>query len=140
MSRLTIIAVASVLVTLSSVPTMASTHPTTHVVKMDLGIKPTSTKYGELGGYSPTILTVHIGDKVIWENVNSVTHTATSHLFPTDGRVTTGTTIGAAPWSSGDVAPHQKSRAFRAAKSGVYRYSCGYHFSLGQRGVVVVLP
>jgi plastocyanin len=140
MIRLSFIAIASVLITLSSVPRMASPHPTTQIVKMNLSIKPNNTKYGELGGYSPTILTVHIGDKVIWENVNSVTHTATSHLFPTDGRITTGTTIGPAPWSSGDVAPRQKSRAFRAAKSGVYRYSCGYHVSVGQRGVIIVLP
>jgi plastocyanin len=140
MIRLSFIAVASVLITFSFVPMKASPHPTTQVVKMDLSIKPTSTKYGELGGYSPTILTVHIGDNVVWENVNSVTHTATSHLFPTDGRIRTGTKIGPAPWSSGDVAPHQKSRAFRAAKPGVYRYSCGYHVSIGQRAVIIVLP
>ena len=139
MFRLSFVAVAAVVVTLSSVPSMANPHPTTHIVKMDLSIKPSGTKYGELGGYSPTILTVHIGDSVIWENVNSVTHTATSHLFPTDGRIATGTMIGPAPWSSGDVAPHQKSRAFRAAKAGVYRYSCGYHVSIGQRGVIIVL-
>jgi plastocyanin len=140
MIRLSFIAVACALVALSYVPTNASPHPTTQIVKMDLGIKPTSSKYGEVGGFNPAILTVHVGDKVIWENVNSVTHTATSHLFPTDGRITTGTKIGSAPWSSGDVAPHQKSRAFIAAKSGVYHYSCGYHTSMGQRGVIIVLP
>lgn len=107
---------------------------------MDLNVKPTSTKYGELGGYSPSILTMHVGDIVIWKNVNPKTHTATSHLFPTDGRVTTGTTIGPAPWSTGDVASNHESRAFRAATPGIYRYSCGYHVKMGQRGVIIVLP
>jgi plastocyanin len=132
--------IATTLLNLVAAPITASPHPTTAIVKMDLNMKPSSTKYGELGGYDPRILTVHVGDKVVWENVNPETHTATSHLFPTDGRITTGTTIGPTPWSTGDVASGHKSRGFVAAKPGVYRYSCGYHVKLGQRGIIVVLP
>src|SRR5579883_3208467 len=49
-------------------------------------------------------------------------------------------TAASRPWSAGNVLPHTQSRLFTATRPGVYYYSCGYHFTLGQRGVIVVLP
>ena len=119
----------------------ASPSPTTvAIVKMKLSVKPLQTKYGMLGGYDPMILTVHLGKRVRWQNVDVTTHTATSHDFPGDGRVATGSTISSTPWSSGDVNPKQMSRIFTATHVGVFHYSCGYHVKLGQRGVIVVIP
>src|SRR5450755_3713754 len=126
------IALAGAVLVLMPAPISAASPPTLHVVKMELSIKPTQTKYGMVGGYNPTTLTIHVGDTVRWQNVDPETHTATSKLFPTDGRVPTGTTISSRPWSSGDVAGHTLSRAFTAVKAGVYSYSCGYHYKLGQ--------
>jgi len=110
------------------------------VVKMQLAVKPAETKYGKLGGYDPSVLIVHAGERVRWLNVDSIPHTATSRGFPTDGRIATGSKITSRPWSSGNVLPHTQSRLFTAVRPGVYYYSCGYHFTLGQRGVIVVLP
>ena len=118
----------------------AGTPPKTAVVKMQLSIKPTQTKYGEVGGYGPAVLTVHTGERIRWLNVDSIPHTATSRDFPTDGRIATGNTITSRPWSSGNVLPHAESGLFTATRPGVYYYSCGYHFKLGQRGVIVVVP
>lgn len=138
MTRLFLVAAAGAALLLMPTPIAASSRPTNAVVKMELSIKPTQTKYGKLGGYDPVVLTVHVGDHVRWKNVDGQTHTATSRGFEGDGRVTTGSRISPKPWSSGDVRAHQKSREFLATAPGVYYYSCGYHFSLGQRGVIVV--
>jgi plastocyanin len=138
--RLSFIALAGAVVLLLPASIAASPRPTIAVVMMKLAVKPVQTKYGMLGGYNPTILTVHVGDKVRWQNLDAENHTATSRGFAGDGRVETGTAIGPAPWSSGDVAAKQQSRVFVATHAGVYHYSCGYHSKLGQRGVIVVLP
>lgn len=139
MTRLSFVALAGAVLLLMPAPITASPHPTTAVVKMELAIKPVHTKYGKLGGYDPIVLTVHVGDRVRWQNVDDESHTATSTGFDGDGRVATGNTISPAPWSSGEVGARHKSRVFVATRTGVYHYGCGYHFKLGQRGVIVVI-
>jgi plastocyanin len=117
----------------------ASTAPPSHtsIVKIDLDYKPVQTKYGKLQGFDPVVLTLRVGDKAVWQNVDNQVHTATARLFPTDGRIATGSTISQHGWSTGALNTGEKSRAFTAVKPGVYRYQCGYHTSLGQRGVIV---
>jgi len=138
--RLSLVALAGGLLLMTPAVTASTPRNSIAVVEIELAVTPMQTKYGELGGYDPRVLTVHVGDGVRWQNLDPEPHTATSRGFPTDGRVTTGSTISQEPWSSGDVAPHGKSRLFVAARPGVFYYNCGYHFKLGQRGVIVVLP
>lgn len=138
-TRLSFVALVGAVLLLIPGPISASSRHTTAVVKMELSIKPVPTKYGRLGGYDPIVLTVHVGDRIRWHNVDAESHTATSSGFEGDGRIATGSTISPAPWSSGDVTAKHQSRVFVATHTGVYHYGCGYHFKLGQRGVIVVL-
>lgn len=72
--------------------------------------------------YQPTLLTIHAGEIVEWENTGAVDHTATS---------ITGV------FDSGTLAPTQKYQ-FLFTGVGTYDYYCSFHADMA--GTVVVVP
>ncbi len=104
--------------------------------------------YGSLR-YFPAILTIHVGDQVVWSEpdvheIHTVTflaHGQTAPVFgtpastaPADGSVVRGHTF----FNSGVIGPGQTySLTFDAA--GTYDYTCLLHDDLGMNGVIVVL-
>jgi plastocyanin len=50
---------------------------TTHIVVLNLTkYRPVSTPYGESGGYKPAVLTVRVGDTIVFMDSDTVGHTA----------------------------------------------------------------
>ena len=70
--------------------------------------------------FSPSTITIHVGDTVVWHNGGTVPHTATGSGF-----------------DSGNLNPGQSySHTFSSA--GTFAYHCQYHQALGMVGTVVV--
>jgi len=115
------------------------------------------TKYGTVqnidagssAGVRPGILKVHVGDRVVFVNDDTDHHTATALVgagsFIDDPRWTeaalhaTGE-IGPGFWSTGDLAPGQKSAPLVAKQAGTYLYGCFFDYGAGMRGEIVVEP
>lgn len=72
--------------------------------------------------FSPSELTVHVGDSVVWTNKDPFPHNVTSRL---------------GGFSSGDLDPEARWR-FRARKAGRFPYVCTLH--PGMKGTLVVEP
>jgi len=70
--------------------------------------------------FTPQILTVKIGDSVVWTNKDPFSHTATSTAGGFDSR---GIAAG-------------KTWKFKAAKKGDFSYICTYHTTMKGRLVV----
>jgi plastocyanin len=100
-------------------------------------------------GVRPGSLHVHVGDRIVFVNDDTDHHTATSLVdavtFVDDPRWTddalrqTGE-IGPRFWSTGDLAPGQRSAPFVARKAGTFLYGCFFDYGAGMRGEIVVEP
>ncbi len=71
--------------------------------------------------YSPSSITVSVGDKVVWRNDDNVSHTVTSD---------TGSELDSGSMSSGNTYEHTFNTA------GTYPYHCTFH--AGMTGTVIV--
>lgn len=81
---------------------IAARKPATHTVTIDAS------------RFQPAIVTVAVGDTVVWVNKDVVAHTATSHASPAGG------------FDSGLIAPG-KSWRYRVKRAGEFAYTCTYH-------------
>lgn len=93
-------------------------HPKTHVLAADAS--PTVIKISDTG-YTPSEVTVHVGDTVRWTNTSSTVHTATS----IDG-----------VWDT-DSLTQGKSYDFQFTQPGKYNYHCSFHSNM--KGTITVL-
>jgi plastocyanin len=64
--------------------------------------------------YLPQVITINVGDTVVWNNTGTVVHTATAN----GGQ--------AQSWDSGDLNPHQ-TYAHTFTVAGNFSYYCIYH-------------
>jgi len=100
-------------------------------------------------GVRPGVVRVHVGDRIVFVNDDTDHHTATSLVdavtFVDDPRWTddalhqTGV-IGPGFWSTGDLAPGQRSAPIVARKAGTFLYGCFFDYGAGMRGEIVVEP
>jgi len=108
-----------------------------------------STDAGSTVGVKPDVIHVHVGDSIVFVNDDTDHHTATSLLgaatFVDDPRWTdqalhaTGE-IGPDFWSTGDLAPGQRSAPMVAKQAGTYLFGCFFDYGAGMRGEIVVQP
>jgi plastocyanin len=104
---------------------------------------------GSTVGVRPGLIRVHVGDRVVFVNDDTDHHTATALVnaatFVDDPRWTdealhaTGA-IGAGFWSTGDLAPGQKSQPLVARKAGTFLFGCFFDYGAGMRGEIIVEP
>jgi plastocyanin len=93
--------------------------PTPSAFHIDIGPNPTGNPSAR---YVPSPYTIHVGQRVTWVNVDSVTHTATADK---------GT------FNSGVLSPGQHY-SWSPVKAGTYTYSDFVHPEM--HGVITVLP
>lgn len=129
--------------------TKAATTPAAVHLSIDRYSKITHISAGDSVGLAPALLTVHVGDSIIFENDDPVAHhTATGLGAATrfgEPRWTQAVLkpfgdIGAQPWSSGDLAPGARSAPITATTPGTFLYGCFFHYSAGMRGEIIVEP
>lgn len=104
---------------------------------------------GSTVGVRPGLVHAHVGDRIVFVNDDADHHTATALLgaatFVDDPRWTddalhqTGA-IGAGFWSTGDLAPGQRSAPIAVRKAGTYLFGCFFDYGAGMRGEIVVEP
>lgn len=111
--------------------------------------KITHESAGDSVGTSPAIVHVHVGDSIVFVNNDTdAHHTATGLTGATrfsEPRWTQAVlkqfgSIGAQPWSSGDLAPGSGSAPMVASTAGTFLYGCFFHYSAGMRGEIIVEP
>lgn len=103
---------------------------------------------GDYVGVSPGVITVHVGDSIVFVNSDNRHHTASSIAgasFPQEPKwsadeLKAGGAIGAARWSTGDLAPGARSAPLTATKPGTFLYGCFFDYTAGMRGTVIVEP
>ncbi len=120
----------------------ASRQPKVVWIAMYLDARSTDPKLAALRGYTPAQVTVHVGDHVVFFNIDDEPHTATLHLaggFAATALKPTGHVLSQA-WSTGDIKADGQSGPLLADKVGTYTYGCIHHFSDGQRGTIIVAP
>jgi plastocyanin len=124
----------------------------THVVDVNLTLNgPSSTPYGESGAYKPAVLTVAVGDFVVFKNSDGFAHTSTSiapaktknetqfpsqYPFNASALNQTGTTLSGG-WTSGAIPAGGTSQTIKADKAGTYLYGCFFHYGSPMRGAIV---
>jgi len=111
-------------------------------IAMYLNAKSTDPRLETMRGYTPARVEVHVGDHIVFTNVDDEIHTATlrSHEnFPPNAIKAAGHNLSDA-WSTGNIKPNGESAPFLADKPGTYTYGCVHHVDEGQRGVIVVEP
>ncbi len=111
-------------------------------IAMYLDAKSTDPKLAALRGYTPAQATIHVGDHVVFLNIDDELHTATLRLaggFAATAIKPTGHMLSQA-WSTGDIKADGESTPLLADKIGTYTYGCIHHFSDGQRGTIIVAP
>ena len=91
------VALVALVVALAGLPAGGATGAATHTVVM------------EAVAFQPGVLTVHVGDAVVWRNQDPFPHTATSTAFDS------GPIAAGASWS------------YRAQKRGEHAYVCTLH-------------
>lgn len=109
---------------------------------MYLNAKSTDPRLVKLRGYTPAQVEVHVGDHIVFTNIDDEVHTATLRLgdgFPATAMKATGHNLSDA-WSTGDVKPNGESSPLLADKAGTYMYGCVHHIADNQRGTIVVDP
>jgi plastocyanin len=128
---LTILSLVSVHVVLSLWNAMAFTVPVNgHVIEVKI---PNMMTNNMMMRYDPNILTIHVGEKVIFKNNDMVPHTATSGSGPSDpnsGRIFDTKII-----SSGQSSAPQQMEGVKAGD--VIPYYCEIHPSA--HGIIYVL-
>jgi plastocyanin len=104
---------------------------------------------GSMAGVRPGVVHVRVGDRVVFVNDDSDHHTATALVNAvsfvddprwTDDALHASGEIGPRFWSTGDLAPGQKSAALVARKAGTYLFGCFFDYGAGMRGEIVVEP
>ena len=104
---------------------------------------------GDSVGIAPAVLKVHVGDTIVFTNDDPKDHhTATglegaqrfSEPRWSDAMLKPVGTIGANPWSTGDLAPGARSAPMTATTPGLFLYGCFFHYSAGMRGEIIVEP
>lgn len=104
---------------------------------------------GDFAGVSPALVHIHVGDKVVFINLDTRHHTATGIVGAssfvdtphwTDAALHAEGAIGAGAWSTGDIAPGGSSAPVTATKPGTYLWGCFFDYSAGMRGTIVVDP
>ncbi len=111
-------------------------------IAMYLNAKSTDPRLVKLRGYTPAQVEVHVGDHIVFTNIDDEVHTATLRLadgFPATAMKASGHNISDA-WSTGDVKPSGESPPILADKPGTYMYGCVHHIGDGQLGSIVVDP
>lgn len=115
------------------------------------------TKYTEIGkidagstvGVRPRVVHLHVGDHVVFVNDDTDHHTATALVHAvtfvddprwTDDALHESGDIGSGFWTTGDLAPGQKSAPLVAKKTGTYLFGCFFDYGAGMRGEIVVEP
>lgn len=111
--------------------------------------KITHESAGDSVGTNPAIVHVHVGDSIVFVNGDTdAHHTATGLTGATrfsEPRWTQAVlkqfgSVGAEPWSSGDLAPGSSSAPMVASTAGTFLYGCFFHYSAGMRGEIIVEP
>jgi LPXTG-motif cell wall-anchored protein len=109
---------ALVVLLISSVATMLAAGP---ALAATFSVQALDSHGGPPFHFSPSTVTIHVGDAVVWHNGGTVPHTATGAGF-----------------DSGTLDPGQSfSHTFTSA--GSFAYHCQFHASLGMVGTVVVV-
>jgi plastocyanin len=106
------------------------------------------TPAGDAVGTSPAVLHIHVGDRVIFKNDDTHSHTATGLTGKTfvddpmwtDASTRPSTTIGSGQWSTGELRPGASSPELFAKAPGTYLYGCFFDYSAGMRGEIIVEP
>lgn len=130
-------------------PSLAAGSPAVVHLSLDHYTKITHLAAGDSVGVAPPVLTVHVGDAIVFVNDDaSAHHTATG--LPGADRFSEPRwpqavlkplgTIGPDLWSTGDLAPGVRSAPMLASVAGTYQYGCFFHYSAGMRGTIVVQP
>lgn len=119
---------------------------TAHVVDVNLTQNlPVGTPYGQSGGMKPPVLTVKVGDTIVFKNSDSFAHTSTfvgnGPSFPSKGPgasalTQSGMTLSGG-WTSGAMQPGSGSQVVTADKAGTYLYGCFFHYGAPMRGAIV---
>lgn len=124
----------------------------THVVDVNLTLNgPASTPYGQSGGMKPPVLTVAVGDSVIFKNSDGFAHTATSippsassneTKFPAgspfgQGALNQSGTTLSGGWTSGAMQAGSSSQTISVDKAGTYLYGCYFHYGAPMRAAIV---
>lgn len=95
-----------------------------------------------LRGYTPAETKVHVGDHIVFFNIDDEVHTATVRLsgaFPPNASKATGHRISDA-WSTGELKANGESSPIFVDKAGKYMYGCIHHFADGMQATIVVEP
>jgi plastocyanin len=124
----------------------------THVVDINLTLsQPVSTKYGLSGAFTPAVLTVKVGDSIVFKNTDSFGHT--SSIIPTSKtdnetkfpseypfsgiqQSPSGSTLSGG-WTSGVLQAGATSQVIHADKAGTYLYGCEIHYGAPMRAAIV---
>lgn len=93
-------------VTPTATPSQTPDAGQTHTVEIGKNIK------GVAADYSPTTVTIRVGDSVIWKNLDSYAHTATD-----DDEA----------WDTGSIGGGKSSTAILFDSAGTYTYYCNFH-------------
>jgi plastocyanin len=145
-ARLAAVALALVLPTGGA---LAASAPAQINLSLDRYTKIAHLAAGDSVGVAPPVLTVHVGDAIVFVNDDAgAHHTATGLPGATrfseprwsDAVLKPLGTIGPDQWSTGDLAPGAKSAPMLASVAGTYLYGCFFHYSAGMRGAIVVQP
>ena len=88
-------------------------------------------------GFTPTTVTVNVGEKVIWKNTSQVIHNVVDDTGKALYRIDVKLPSGSKPFDSGLLQPGQ-SFAHVFTEPGMYRYVCTLHEGSGMKGVVIV--
>jgi plastocyanin len=134
---------------LPSSGSLAANAPTQIHLSLDRYASIAHLPAGDSVGVAPPVVTVHVGDAVVFVNDDaSAHHTATG--LPGADRFSEPRwsaavlkplgTIGPNPWSTGDLAPGAKSAPMLTNVAGTFLYGCFFHYSAGMRGTIVVRP
>lgn len=87
--------------------------------------------------FVPAKLTIHVGDRVVWQNVSDVAHTVTTLRSKASNPRHASVPKGVKGWDSGFVFKGERyARTFAIA--GMYRYFCIPHEGAGMVGTIVV--
>lgn len=122
--------------------TAKETGPKVAWVAVYLDAKSTDPKLAGLRGYTPAETKVHVGDHIVFFNIDNEVHTATVRIagaFVTNATKPTGHRISEA-WSTGDLKVNGESSPILADKVGRYTYGCIHHFAQGQQATISVWP